>query len=696
MAELQALPFTRLKGARTDVSYTSMEFSDAVIARNCRMYKKDEVVRRKGGSKYNTTQYAGQGNMQGLYHFRYGNSLSKMLSAENGVLYTDTGSSITSIKTGFSSTGYFNFESYDDFCWITDGGTTSLKKYDGTTVTEACLAAPVVGTFAATEGTSGNVDGTVSYLVTFYVTDTGQESVPFPLTDAVSITVTSKAVELSGIPISSDSQVTARRIYRTTDGGALTSAQLVGTISDNTTTIYTDNIADGSLGAIIDLAKDPAPIFVKTVSHNERGFGFTDNSSLIYYSKYGEYWYYPQGNDGVDTSADAEDYREPIGKGDGSKITNIVKFDDFLIIFKENSVWVLEGYDRPTFNLRRLEFERRVGCVGHRAAVVAGNWCYFIDANGIYRTNGLTIEPVGEAVAAFFNPFNTNTSEKVDFSNLHKSVAIEYATSPNKLVKFSVPTRGDTSNSLTINYDYINNDWTWDTGFHVESWAIKEVSNQDVLMYGDDYGFIWNAEAQEGDGGLINGTATSAGASTLTDTSQSWTTNLYSGVYIEILSGTGIGQRRLIASNTADTVTLVEAWQTTPDSTSVYTIGGIDFYYLHCWNDYAIPTHNKIIKYINPWIESTGNYDVVTFVALDLRNSNVYERTLTLTVDAAWDVNNWDVMKWDDAGINYETPIYSTGEEHRWSAVGVKHKKAGQPVNFKGYNKLFYLAGLDT
>lgn len=69
-------------------------------------------------------------------------------------------------------------------------------------------------------------------------------------TVSAAVTVADKAVNgkvsLSGIPIGG-SLVTARKLYRTIAGGS--TYLLLATIADNTTTVYTDNIADASLGA---------------------------------------------------------------------------------------------------------------------------------------------------------------------------------------------------------------------------------------------------------------------------------------------------------------------------------------------------------------------------------------------------------------------------------------------------------------
>lgn len=94
---------------------------------------------------------------------------------------------------------------------------------------------------------AGNVDsGAHRYLVTF-VTAAGETQAG---TVSESVTVVDKAVNgkvaLSAIPIGG-STVTARKIYRTIAGGS--TYLLLTAITDNTTTAYTDNIADAALGA---------------------------------------------------------------------------------------------------------------------------------------------------------------------------------------------------------------------------------------------------------------------------------------------------------------------------------------------------------------------------------------------------------------------------------------------------------------
>jgi hypothetical protein len=77
------------------------------------------------------------------------------------------------------------------------------------------------------------------------------------------------------------------------------------------------------------------------------------------------------------------------------------------------------------------------------------------------------------------------------------------------------------------------------------------------------------------------GLATAGASTTLTNSAKTWTVNQWTNYQVRIASGTGIGQVRTIASNTATVLTVGTAWTTTPDATSVYVIeGNEDFLYL--------------------------------------------------------------------------------------------------------------------
>ena len=70
------------------------------------------------------------------------------------------------------------------------------------------------------------------------------------------------------------------------------------------------------------------------------------------------------------------------------------------------------------------------------------------------------------------------------------------------------------------------------------------------------------------------GTATAGGAATLT-TDKNWAVNELTDMTLKIVKGTGLGQTRIIASNTVganSVITVTVAWTTVPDATSEYEV----------------------------------------------------------------------------------------------------------------------------
>jgi len=79
----------------------------------------------------------------------------------------------------------------------------------------------------------------------------------------------------------------------------------------------------------------------------------------------------------------------------------------------------------------------------------------------------------------------------------------------------------------------------------------------------------------ESSGAFISGlTASSAAAKTLVQSGATYEYDRYANYQLRIVSGKGIGQRRRIAANSADTFYVEKKWDITPDNTSGYAIYG--------------------------------------------------------------------------------------------------------------------------
>lgn len=74
------------------------------------------------------------------------------------------------------------------------------------------------------------------------------------------------------------------------------------------------------------------------------------------------------------------------------------------------------------------------------------------------------------------------------------------------------------------------------------------------------------------------GTTTSATSTTLTDSARAHVVDRWAGAWVKIIRGTGRGQVRQIASNTATQLTVDTAWSITPSTDSEYIIYGTDWF----------------------------------------------------------------------------------------------------------------------
>jgi len=126
---------------------------------------------------------------------------------------------------------------------------------------------------------------------------------------------------------------------------------------------------------------------------------------------------------------------------------------------------------------------------------------------------------------------------------------------------------------------------TWTASTYSPYYRITDSdTGQRLFTFNFDGG--WYAVSQRSDRGNsqlwihgCRGRATSATATTLTDTGSgqyagAWTTNQWAGLTMRIIRGTGQGQVRTIASNTAQALTVTSAFVVTPDATSEYYIYG--------------------------------------------------------------------------------------------------------------------------
>ena len=149
----------------------------------------------------------------------------------------------------------------------------------------------------------------------------------------------------------------------------------------------------------------------------------------------------------------------------------------------------------------------------------------------------------------------------------------------------TVPVNGVAFDATTQYQIYSGSLWFMNAGtsavgfsvydFATGAWTARSVTNLPTA-WGTDAKLVSTMGSAAS---IAIGTATAGGASTLTNSTKSWATNMWANYQIRITAGTGIGQIRTIASNTGTVITTSAAWTTNPNATSVYRIEGNDDYF---------------------------------------------------------------------------------------------------------------------
>lgn len=245
---------------------------------------------------------------------------------------------------------------------------------------------------------TGVLTGEYRYKVTFLIMSGSTVLTESPFSSVAGpVTTASQQVSLTSIPTSGTSGVNARRIYRTTNGG--TDYFLLTTISDNSTTSYTDNTSDYDLALLPtadDLGNPPGSDatdrFRLLVSWKDRLWGSPAvNPDRVYYSENRKLWAW---------SATNFLTVKPVGEDQIGVTAFMVRRDD-LLVGKKRALWMIRG--TPPDTIQDIQIYEGPGPVSQEAAIVIQNVAYYLGEDGVYEVSGTGVSRISdEAVHPWF------------------------------------------------------------------------------------------------------------------------------------------------------------------------------------------------------------------------------------------------------------------------------------------------------
>lgn len=306
---------------------------------------------------------------------------------------------------------------------------------------------------------------------------------------------------------------------------------------------------------------------------------------------------------------------------DGEDITGLVSAQSALLAFTRKSTFVYNYNQTPAESQYAYPISRDLGCIAPESAVEIRGIAYWLSAEGVCRSDGTRVEVMSNDLQDMFtDPDDPDYIVRQSWSQMATACkGAHYA--PGQQYLLAVRTKNAKQGcDVVLVYNYFFECWDifrLTTG--LMRWA--EVVDRDgntVLGFVDDFGQFcrWDVGHVDGAGevnnhGALTGTTS---ASTNLSLTPGYTANLYSsslsnnfssatlgleGAWLKIVAGKGQGQIRRVERVLNGAFVLNEDWETLPNTTSVWELGGIDFTWNFKRTNLGLPGRPKTVRFLN-------------------------------------------------------------------------------------------------
>ena len=394
----------------------------------------------------------------------------------------DEAGTFTNIKTGMTADQIYTSITYKNLLYLFNG-TDTTQVFDLAQSATEDIGVPTPGAPTVATGAAGALTGNYQYKITYEI-DSYQEGNAG--TASAVVAPSSQKVELSAIPTSANTRVTARNIYRTEAGGTV--YYFLARIADNTTTTYSDNTADGSLTTTRTAPSDygaPDQNYRFSVLHKGRIFqlrGETDKSKGIFSDIRSGTAYpdvYPANNAFFVT------------RDDGEEITHAGEdnFGQFIAMKSNAIVKINTDGDSPTSWSGFNDVLSKDGCLCPWSAQKTFAGIMYVGTSGEAKRRLLLWN--GSRVESLFPELDPILSEAARSKNDEFVSAYR-----DGLYYLAFPDATSTINNQVLIVDLVNKVWTLDDK-NVQSFSVWSSRNDFSELYtgtSDTTGFVYRED----------------------------------------------------------------------------------------------------------------------------------------------------------------------------------------------------------
>lgn len=427
--------------------------------------------------------------------------------------------------------------------------------------------------------------GEYAFYVTFRNAATGEESAPSPAAVFTTTGATSR-VTAAAVPVSTDPQVTERRLWCTgmavAGASAGTTAYLVGSILDNLTTTWSVGFTAVDLNQITMEYSgfDEAPVGSVVGVWRDRLWvgGEARRPCRVYFSRFGR-----PSRFNLSATIVGEGGFEDLNRDVGDPIVSMRPEADRLYVGFRDGLMAATATGDATTPFVFTMMNRDYGPVGPQALQAVDGILYFLSERDFYGADGYKSANLSSPSDLSYPSIQHTMRTRFSPAYRHLSCVAHYRNRGQFWV--SVTRVGSTRPDRVLVYTQTPGIWSiYDLACDFLT-AIEDDSDEPSLYAGIE-GFLCKLDTGEFDAGVaadvadLVGLAISAGTTTtLVDTSKAWTVNEHRGKTVwfnDVSAGTVV--RRKVASNTATVLTFYDV-ATASAAGDPYSIGGIQSWF---------------------------------------------------------------------------------------------------------------------
>lgn len=253
------------------------------------------------------------------------------------------------------------------------------------------------------------------------------------------------------------------------------------------------------------------------------------------------------------------------------------------------------------------------------------------------------------------------------------------------------------TNDVLLDLHYGIGEWSKHSQIDANAMCYADDSNSIPRIYFGNYkAFVYQMQDDNldsdvaGEVGIfdtldISDTATASGLQVLYDTSADLSDT--TGAIVRITAGTGVGEEQVIASCTATGIIVTNAFTTTPDTTSQYSIGDIDAYYVSKWFDLGSPSMRKNFLDLFVWKRSTTSSTMNTYYGNDFSETIQSTDIVSSVSGSLWGTAIWGTGTW--SGDITELIDIKLGGSGRFAQIKFAEPSIDETFDLDGYCILY-------